>query len=162
MFMIGHIFSWLFRYTWDQYYQQWWRHQQNPRWPPKTKVVIFTVFSMPVPSPTCVDAVQKFPWQYLFRFLNWNVPKIRITCFATLTSYMQNEHALGDSDKHVIDFVSLYAIQVESIIGGRFPHWFVETGNDVTMTSSACFSRRVLLNVNLSIESCCLQLVMDA
>jgi hypothetical protein len=82
LFTIGKIFSRLFRYTWDQYYQQWWRHHQNPRWPPKTKVVIFPISSKPFVCLHWVDAVQKISCQYLFRFPNWSVPKLRITCFA--------------------------------------------------------------------------------
>ena len=81
-FMIGKMFARLFRYTQGQYYQQWWRHHQNPRWPPKTKIVIVAILFMAFGCPRGVDAAQKISRQYLFWFPNWNVPKLRSTCFA--------------------------------------------------------------------------------
>ena len=83
-------------------------------------------------------------------------------CFVKLTSYTQKERVFCDSSKFTINFVSVDIKQEVSIVGGHFPRWFAETGNDVIVTSSACFSRRALDNINLSIESCCLQLVFPS
>ena len=141
-FMIGKMFARLFRYTRGQYYQLWWRHHQNPRWPPKTEVVIFASLLIAFVCPHCLDAAQKISSQYLSRFSDWNVPKLRITWFVEhimQSSDTQNERVLGDSSKYAIDFVSVNIRCEVSCVGSHFLCWFAKTGNDVTVTSSVRF-----------------------
>ena len=117
---------------------------------------------MPFHCPHCVDAAPKISSQYLFQCSNWNVPNLRITCTSVCrTDVIHEEGAFfGDSSNFALDFISVSTRYYVSMISGHFPHRFSKTGNDVTVTSSARFSRRALDNVNLSIDSCCLQLVL--